>query len=82
MKNPQDRFDRKMARQLAIGRMVETPHVVSMHHNVGELTLLDVTTYVMEDILDRQSEFPSRAVKAARLWIRSLEEHVTETVIH
>lgn len=65
--NPADRFNRAVARQLALGRLVEAPFTVrlpslpSMH---------DITEAVFTDIeSDRQT--PSRARRAARQWLRN-----------
>lgn len=65
--NPNDQFDRKMARHLALGRLVEAPVKVQYArgtsinmHLISEMVMLDIAN----------SEAPSRAVKAARLWLR------------
>lgn len=71
--NPQDRFDRKMARQLAIGRLVEKPRITNMHRNGGELSRHDVTTIVMKDLVANSRQVPTRGVKAAKLWLKSTE---------
>lgn len=64
--NPQDRFEREMARSLALGRLVDTPMYVSLPqgHNMH-----DITEAVMRDIAF--GGWPSRAVKAAKLWLKT-----------
>jgi hypothetical protein len=64
--NPDDSFDKDVARQLALGRMVEAPYTVrtAAHPNLHE-----VSTSIMKDIV-RDVNAPSRAKRAARLWLR------------
>lgn len=64
--NPLDRFDRAMARQLALGRLAEAPYTVRL---VANATMHDITTAVMDDIV-LDSNAPTRARKAARVWLR------------
>jgi hypothetical protein len=64
--NPADRFDRKMARHLALGRLLETP--VTFSYARGEtLTMHDISKRVLEHLVT--SKAPTRAVKAAKLWL-------------
>lgn len=63
--NPLDRFDRRLARQLALGRMVEAPYTTTVHASPSRH---DITVAVMENIVS-DSSAPSRAVKAAKLWL-------------
>lgn len=67
VRNPVEKFDKAFARQLALGRLVEVPHVtdVAKDHNVH-----DLTKAVMSQI-ESLSLYPSRARKAARLWLRT-----------
>lgn len=67
--NPLDRFDRAMARQLALGRMVEAP--LTCHAPV-EPSMWETTQSVMRDIA-RDSGQPTRARQAAKLWLRNNE---------
>jgi hypothetical protein len=64
--NPSDRFNRAVARQLALGRLLEEPLKVKLSR---EATMHDISEAVMRDIL-AYKDAPSRAIKAARLWIR------------
>lgn len=64
--NPIDRFDRKVARQLALGRMLEVPITVSIPANAS---MHDITEAVMAHIFDNKTKFPARAVKGAKLWL-------------
>jgi hypothetical protein len=64
--NPRDRFNRAVARQLALGRLLEEPLKISMHR---EATMHDISEAVMKDIVSYK-DAPTRAIKAARLWIR------------
>ena len=64
--NPADKFDRKVARQLAIGRMTETPTTIGPV--LYDLSMHEISRVVMLTIsMDRT--MPTRAVKAARLWL-------------
>lgn len=66
VRNPEDQFDKDVARQLALGRLVEAPFTVRVaaHPNMHE-----VGAAVMKDI-SRDSNAPSRARRAARNWLR------------
>jgi hypothetical protein len=64
--NPVDKFDRKMARHLALGRLVEAP--VTFPYARGEtLTMHDISKRVLEHLA--ASKAPTRAVRAANLWL-------------
>lgn len=63
--NPSDKFDRKVARQLAKGRLVESPLVIPRVKS--DIDMTGVTEQVMLDIAWRE-ELPSRARKAAARW--------------
>lgn len=69
--NPLDTFDRSVARQLALGRMVEAPFTVRVPINP---TMYEISRAIMKDIT-RDSGMPSRARKAARLWLRRNATH-------
>lgn len=64
--NPEDQFDKGVARQLALGRLVEAPFTVRVPVHP---TMHEVGAAIMKDIA-RDSDAPSRARKAAKLWIR------------
>jgi len=66
--NPADKFDRKMARQLAIGRMVETPFHTYLMKKDKELNMHHISDCVMMHVA-YVSGAPSRAVKAAKYWL-------------
>jgi hypothetical protein len=63
--NPKDKFDRKVARQLAIGRWMENPIRVLLPKNANMHT---VSEMVMRDLVGRKGA-PARAVKAAENWL-------------
>jgi hypothetical protein len=63
--NPLDRFDRKVARQLALGRLAESPLTLRVPRNP---TMYDISVAVMRDMVNSGTA-PSRAVKAAKLWL-------------
>jgi hypothetical protein len=63
--NPQDYFNRAVARQLARGRLMECPLFVSIPE---EATMYDVSEAVMTDIFVNPT-LPTRARKSARLWL-------------
>ena len=65
--NPLDKFDRRMARQLALGRLVEAPLTTTIDH--VSPTRREISQAVMQDL--REDAFaPTRARKAASLWLR------------
>jgi hypothetical protein len=64
--NPVDRFERGVARRLALGGMVESPFTV---HISRHATMHDISTAIMKD-LSCNKKAPARARKAALLWLR------------
>lgn len=71
--NPQDRFNRALARQLALGRLVESPFTARTLLNPS---MYEINLAVMKDIA-RDSDAPTRARNAAKLWIRNNEYEPT-----
>lgn len=67
--NPRDAFNRKLARQLALGRLVEEPFRVNLPRN-REVSMHDVTHAVMFHLLNN-GKAPTRAVKAAKFWLET-----------
>ena len=66
--NPLDRFDRAIARQLALGRLAEAPLTVRLPTG-APLNMEEITRAVMLDIaIDTQAV--SRARRAAKLWLK------------
>lgn len=63
--NPADRFDRKVARELALGRMLLEPETLRVPRNPS---LHDISIAVMRDLACSKTA-PSRAVKSAKLWL-------------
>jgi hypothetical protein len=70
--NPVDNFERSLARHIALGRLVEKPFVIRGLN--GDENNHEISTYVMNDIV-KNSKLPSRAKKAAALWL-----HVNEYI--
>jgi len=67
--NPLDNFDRALARQLALGRMVEKPLTVRVMSNPS---MREITEEVMRDIAADSGQ-PTRARQAAKRWLTQLE---------
>lgn len=65
--NPLDHFDRALARQLALGRMVEKPLTIRV---ISDPSMHDVTAEIMRDIAADSSQ-PTRARLAAKRWLRT-----------
>lgn len=64
--NPRDQFNRAVARQLALGRLLEEPLKVKIDR---ESTMHDISEAVMKDIVSFK-DAPARAIKAAKLWLK------------
>lgn len=64
--NPLDNFDKKLARQLTIGRLIESPRTV---HLPSMPNMHEVTKAVMRSI-KRDHDAPTRARVAAHRWLR------------
>lgn len=64
--NPVDEFDRALARQLALGRMVDSPSVVRSSNGFEDM--FQVTLDVMQKIVSDKA-YPSRARRAAQRWL-------------
>ena len=63
----QDTFDRETARVLAIGRLASAPIAIPLREK--NLNMFDITRAVMKNFSRREGT-PSRAVKAAKLWLK------------
>lgn len=63
--NPKDRFDRSLARSIALGRLVEKPVTISVPNDA---TMHQISEAVMRDIVSG-TKVPARAVKSAKLWL-------------
>jgi hypothetical protein len=66
--NPLDRFNRAIARQLALGRLAEAPFTARLPAG-APVTMEEITRAVMLDIATDTGAI-SRARKAAKLWLR------------
>ena len=67
--NPQDRFNRGVARDIAVGRLI-TAHVEIDLSDVEELNCHIITRRILTDLLTwDHSELPGRARKAAKKWL-------------
>jgi len=64
--NPSDSFDKDVARQLALGRVVEAPYTVRVPTGAN---LYAISTAIMTDIA-ADSTAPSRTRRAAKNWLR------------
>ena len=68
--NPKDKFSRSLARQIALGRLIDSPIVLSA---VQEGTIHDVVAKIMKHIIesnDTSKVFPARAISAAKMWLK------------
>jgi|GEM_PF-2732673 len=64
--NPVDKFERSLARHIALGRLVEKP--IRLHGFDGNQDNNEITYAVMQSILESKT-VPTRAKKAAKLWL-------------
>ena len=71
VRNPIDRFKRDLARQIALGRLVEKPLSAGLALSNDNWT--DITSVVMEQLVANEST-PTRAVKSAKLWLNHHED--------
>lgn len=74
--NPLDRFNRSLARHIALGRLVESPHTVKVPI---EPSMYEVSQAVMKDIA-HDSSVPTRARQAARRWLRTNEAKLKQSL--
>jgi len=63
--NPQDKFDREMARLLATGRLVESPFRLRLPNRAN---MHQISERVMRHIASNKT-IPSRSIKAAKNWL-------------
>jgi hypothetical protein len=61
--NPNDCFDRKTARQLAIGRLVESPFALDISNSNIHYTTRMIMNHIANNL-----ELPKRSRTAARRW--------------
>lgn len=86
--HPNDRFNRSLAREIALGRLgssTNPPQTLAISQiNFtgwkdsldGKMTVHDVSMGVMANIVDLGvNRFPARVVKAAKLWLKKNSEH-------
>ena len=66
----QDTFDREVARGLALGRLVDIPITVRLPSR--KFHSFDISQAVIKN-LTRREGVPSRAIKAAKLWLKQNE---------
>lgn len=64
--NPIDKFDRGLARQIALGRLVESPFTVLL--SGATVDIHSISKEVMTH-LSQNGDVPARANKAARRWL-------------
>jgi hypothetical protein len=64
--NPHDEFEKSLARQIALGRLIEMP--VRLNGFSGQQNNQQITFAVMNHILKSKTT-PTRAKKAARNWL-------------
>jgi len=65
--NPVDKFERSLARHIALGRLLEKP--IRLKGFDGEQDNHQITTAVMQSLLQSKN-VPARARKAAKLWLQ------------
>jgi hypothetical protein len=65
--NPKDKFDRTVAREIALGRLAKKPLEVPVDLNPS---MHQITEAVMVDIAEYEDS-PGRAVRAALLWLKN-----------
>jgi hypothetical protein len=63
--NPADKFDREVARLLAVGRLIESPFHLWLPNKAG---LHEISRRVMQHIVSNKA-IPSRSRKAAKNWL-------------
>lgn len=86
--HPNDKFNRSLAREIAMGRLVSStnpPQTLAVSQinftgwrdNLdGKMTVHDVSMGVMTNIVDLGvNRFPARVVKSAKLWLKNNSEH-------
>lgn len=67
--NPKDRFDRRLARQLALGRLIENPIKV-----FSVTPKLDGTYKIIMEHIRLNDEMPKRAKVAATKWLKDIKK--------
>lgn len=65
--NPVDKFDRKLARQIALGRLMESSYSAPSTNNIPDMH--QISRDVMQH-LSKNEDVPSRASRAAKRWLR------------
>lgn len=73
VQNPIDKFDRSLARTIALGRLDVNWFTVACQDHCASVH--KYTYLVMENIVMHASSYPKRAVKAAKQWINNVNEN-------
>jgi len=69
--NPSDTFNKKVARDLAVGRLVQKPSRLTLHIPKHEITAHEITRRVLKDLLMwGHEELPNRTRKGAQKWLQ------------
>lgn len=81
--NPTDKFNREVARVMALGRLVENPIEVPTSQSCrifadDKVSMHAVSKAVMSHIV--ASKAPARAAKAALLWLKNSQSMSTEKI--
>ncbi len=71
--NPQDRFSKKLARQIAIGRMVESPCIIKANFYDKAPNISNLITEIMSN-LSVNKEMPKRITRRASKILKSLHK--------
>jgi hypothetical protein len=75
--NPKDKFDRAVARDIALGRLAKKPLEVPVSldpsmHQVTEAVMIDIAEY---------EGSPGRAVRAALLWLKNNRPSIETSLV-
>lgn len=78
--NPKDHFDRDVARDLAVGRLIRKTKTINLDHPTQEINGHYITRRIMSDLLQcDHEELPARARKAAKKWISEADNKQKES---
>jgi hypothetical protein len=66
VQNPIDKFNRKLARQIALGRLIESPIPIPLIRDM-EVNMHMISELVMSHLAN--SNAPKRAIKSAKQWL-------------
>lgn len=78
--NPKDKFNKKLGREVAEGRLIKTPYTIVLTKESSEITAHYITRCILEDLnMWSEGTLPARTRKAALRWLEQAAKKSNKT---